>query len=412
MSPATIAVPETIEDLGIRRSSLEDLALKTLFLHSEMSLLELADGMHLSFTVADEIFRRLRKDQFCEVKGFEDFAYQLTITSLGRERALELLSTNHYVGPAPVSLKDYVTRVRAQSVKEVEVHPEDVERALRHLVLTKETLTQLGTAVTSGMTLFLYGPTGAGKSSIAEAIPRIYRDSVWIPYAIEVDAEIIAVYDSHLHKRTDEPVAGSSDARWVRCRRPCVVAGGELTLEMLDLQFNVTGKFYSAPLQMKANNGVLIIDDFGRERIRPEELLNRWIVPLDRGIDFLTLAGGKIFEVPFDLLVAFATNLELTKLADEAFLRRIQSKVKVEDVTPEQFHEIFRRVCEEHKLKYDAAVVEELMILLGGLKQPLRPCYPRDIVRQICWTARYAGKQPHLDLETVTQACRNYFLST
>jgi predicted ATPase with chaperone activity len=181
---------------------------------------------------------------------------------------------------------------------------------------------------------------------------------------------------------------------------------------MLDLQFNATTKFYSAPLQMKANNGVLIIDDFGRQRIRPEELLNRWIVPLDRGIDFLTLAGGKIFEVPFDLLVAFATNLEPTTLADEAFLRRIPSKVKVENVTPEQFHEIFRRVCEEHKLIYDAAVVEELMAFLGGLKQPLRPCYPRDLARQICWTARYAGKQPHLDLETVTQACHNYFLST
>jgi len=316
------------------------------------------------------------------------------------------------VGAAPVPLTDYVARVRAQSVREVEVRPEDVERALKHLVLTKEVLTQLGTAVTSGRTLFLYGPTGAGKSSIAEAIPRIYQDSIWIPYAVEVDAEIIAVYDSHVHERSDEPASGSSDARWVRCRRPRVVTGGELTSGMLDLQFNVTSKFYSAPLQMKANNGVLIIDDFGRGRIRPEELLNRWIVPLDRGIDFLTLAGGKVFEVPFDLLVAFGTNLEPTSLADEAFLRRIPSKVKVDNVTPEQFHEIFRRVCEERKLIYDAAVVDKLVVLLDGLKQPLRPCYPGDIIQQICWTARYAGKQPHLDLETVTQACHNYFLST
>jgi predicted ATPase with chaperone activity len=412
MSPATIAAPETIEDLGIRRSLLENLALKTLYLHGEMSLLDLADGMHLSFAIVEELFRRLRKEQLCEVKGLTDYVYHIAITSRGRDQALELLSINHYVGPTPVSLTDYVTRVRDQSVREVEVRPEDVERALRHLVLTKETLTQLGTAVTSGMTLFLYGPTGAGKSSIAEAIPRIYQDSVWIPYAVEVDVEIISVYDSHLHERTDEPVPGNSDARWVRCRRPCVVTGGELTLEMLDLQFNLTSKFYSAPLQMKANNGVLVIDDFGRQRIRPEELLNRWVVPLDRGIDFLTLAGGKKFEIPFDLLVAFATNLEPTKLADEAFLRRMPSKVKVENVTPEQFHEIFRRVCEEQKLIYDAVVVDELMVLLGGLKQPLRPCYPRDIVRQICWAARYAGKQPHLDLEAVTHACHNYFLST
>ena len=410
MSTATTAVPETVEDLGIPRSLLEDLALKTLYLHGEMSLLELADGMRLSFAIVEELFRRLRKEQLCEVKGFADRVYHIAITSQGRERALELLSLNHYAGPAPVSLTDYVTRVRAQSVREVEVRPEDVERALRHLVLTKETLTQLGTAVTSGRTLFLYGPTGTGKTSIAEAIPKIYQDFVWIPYAVEVDAQIIAIYDSHVHERTEEAVPGRSDARWVRCRRPCVVAGGELTPEMLDLQFNPTSKFYSAPLQMKANNGVLIIDDFGRQRIRPQELLNRWIVPLDRGIDFLTLAGGMKFEVPFDLFVAFATNLEPTSLADEAFLRRITSKVKVDNCTPEQFHEIFRRVCEEHKLTYDAAVVDELMDLLGGLKQPLRPCYPLDIVRQICWAARYEGKQPHFDLTTVTQAYRNYFL--
>jgi predicted ATPase with chaperone activity len=412
MSTATIAVPETIDDLGVRRSLLEDLALKTLYLHGEMSILELAEGMHLSFGIVEELFRRLRKEQFCEVKGYSDYVYQIAITSHGRQQALELLSINHYVGPAPVSLRDYVTRVRAQSVRGAEVRSQDVEQALKHLVLSKEILTQLGTAVTSGMTLFLYGPSGTGKSSIAEAIPSIYKDSVWIPHAVEVEAEIIAVYDSHLHQRIEEPAQGTSDARWVRCHRPRVVAGGELTLGMLDLQFSVTSKFYSAPLQMKANNGVLIIDDFGRQKIRPEELLNRWIVPLDRGIDFLTLTGGRTFEIPFDLLVTFATNLEPTTLADDSFLRRIQSKVKIAHATPEQFHEIFRRVCEEQKLTYDAAMVEKLIGLLGRLKHQLRPCYPRDLVRQICWTARYAGKQPHIDLETVTQACHNYFLST
>ena len=183
-------------------------------------------------------------------------------------------------------------------------------------------------------------------------------------------------------------------------------------LDMLDLQFNAVTKFYSAPLQMKANNGILLIDDFGRERLRPEDLFNRWIVSLDRRIDFLTLAGGKKFEVPFDLLVIFATNLDPSTLADDAFLRRLQSKVKVDNVTREEFHEIFRRTCEEHQLVYDAAVVDELIVLLGGLKQPLRPCYPHDIVEQILWSARYAGKPAHLDLVAVAQACRNYFLST
>jgi predicted ATPase with chaperone activity len=412
MNPAPIEAPETIEDLGIRRSLLDDLALKTLYLHGEMSLPELASGMHLSFAVAEQLFRRLRNEQLCEVKGFNDLAYQFAITSQGRERALDLLSISRYVGPTPVSLKDYVTLVRSQSVREVQVRPKDVERALMHLVLTEETLTQLGTAVTSGMTLFIYGPTGTGKSSIAEALPRIYQDFVWVPYAVEVDAQVITVYDARVHEGTGEPVPSNSDARWILCRRPRVVVAGELTSAMLDLQFDATTKFYNAPVQMKANNGVLIIDDFGRQKIRPEELLNRWIVPLDRGIDFLSLAGGRMFEIPFDLLVAFATNLEPTSLTDEAFLRRIPSKVKVDDVTLEQFHEIFRRVCEQRNLTYDAAVVDKLIAILEGMKQSLRPCYPRDIVQQVCWNARYAGKQPHLDLAAVTQACHNYFLST
>jgi len=403
-------VPETIEDLGIPRSLLDDLALKTLYVHGEMSLTELANGMHVSYAIVEELFPRLRKEQLCEVKGLVNLSHQIAITSRGREQAVELLSLDHYVGPAPVSLTDYATRVRAQSVREAEVRPEDVERALSHLVLTRETLIQVGTAVTSGRSLFLYGPSGTGKTSIAEAISRIYHDPVWIPHAVEIDAQIIAVYDARVHGKTDEQIPDSSDPRWVRCRRPCIVTGGELTLEMLDLQFNATSKVYSAPLQMKANNGVLIIDDFGRERIRPEELLNRWIVPLDRGIDFLTLAGGMKFEVPFDLFVAFATNLDPTSLADEAFLRRVPSKIKIDNCTPEQFHEISRLVCEEHKLTYDDAAVDELLGLLGGSKQQLRPCYPRDIVRQICWAARYAGKQPHFDLTTVTQAYRSYFL--
>jgi predicted ATPase with chaperone activity len=411
MITEAVAVPQTIEEIGIRRSLLEDLALKILYWQGEMSLLELADGLHLSFPIVQEIFRRLRKEQLCEVKGLAERVHQIAITSPGRDRAFELLSTNQYAGPAPVSLRDYVARVRSQSVRDVDIRPEDVERALRHLVLSKEVLAQVGTALVSGRTIFLYGPTGTGKTSIAQAIPAVYRDSVWIPYAVEVDGQIIAVYDGQAHERIEGPAAGEGDTRWVRCRRPRIVVGGELTLEMLDLRFDAIRKFYSAPLQMKANNGILIIDDFGRQRLRPEELFNRWIVPLDRRIDFLMLAGGKKFEVPFDLFVAFATNLDPTTLADEAFLRRIPSKVKVDTVTAKEFQEIFRRTCEEHKLLYDAAVVDELIVLLGELKHPLRPCYPRDIVEQVCWSARYAGKPAHLDLATVTQACHNYFLS-
>jgi predicted ATPase with chaperone activity len=409
MSAAIVSAPQTVEDLGIRRNVLEGLALKILYVHGEMSVLELADAMYLRYNIVEELFTRLRKDELCEVKGMSGRVFRIAITSQGRAHALELMGASQYSGPAPVSLADYTSVVRAQTVKNAEITPQAVEAAVSHLVLDDQVVTQLGTAVVSGEAIFLYGSTGSGKTSIAEAIPRIYQDSILIPYAVEVDGQIIAIYDSHVHEKIDEPLPDGADGRWVRCRRPCVVAGGELTLEMLDLQFNALTKFYSAPLQMKANGGILIVDDFGRQRMRPQELLNRWIVPLDRRIDFLTLVGGKKFEIPFDLFVAFATNLDPNTLAEEAFLRRIQSKVKIDKVTPEQFHEIFRRVCHKEGLAYEPIVVQELIEQLG--ERPLRACYPRDLIRQICWAARYQGKTPRLDLASVTQACHNYFVS-
>ena len=411
MATATISAPQATEDVGIRRNLLEDLAVKILYLEGELSLQELAQKMRLNFAVVEELFQRMRKEQLCEVKGLVGAVYRIATTSQGKTRALELLSLNQYSGPAPVSLKDYVGRVRAQTVRDVDVHPTDLHRAFEHIVLSSQTLNQLGTAVVSGTSIFLYGPTGTGKTTIAEILPRIYNDSVWVPYAVEIDGQIITIYDSGVHERVDEPISEESDTRWVLCRRPRIVTGGELTLEMLDLQFNPIAKFYTAPIQMKANNGVLIVDDFGRQRVRPEEMLNRWIVPLDRHIDFLTLTGGKKFEIPFDLLVVFATNLDPAGLADDAFMRRIQNKIKIDNVTPKQFHDIFHRVCRKLELSYDPGVVDHLIeVLTTELKQPLRPCYPRDIVSQICWTARYEGKPPQLDRAALAQACRNYFL--
>ncbi len=414
MISAEIETPQKIQDLGIRRSLLEDLALKILYYEGELTLLELGRKMCLSYNIVEQLFERLRKEQLCEVKGMTGTVHRIAITSGGRNRALELLALNHYYGPAPVSLDDYVARIRAQSIRDADVRPPQVQKAFSHLVLNEETLNVLGTAVVSGRCIILYGPAGTGKTAMAEAIPKIYGDQVWIPHAVEVDGQIITVYDSHLHGRLEETeeAMGDHDRRWALCRRPRVVVGGELTLEMLDLQMNPLTKFYSAPLQMKANNGVLVVDDFGRQRMRPEDMLNRWIVPLDRRIDFLNLAGGKQIEIPFDLFVAFATNLDPRSLADEAFLRRIQTKIKVDYVPAGQFHEIFRRVCDEYKLVYDATVVDGVLSLLAALQQPLRACYPRDIVQHICWAARYQGVEPHLDGPSVRQACRNYFLES
>ncbi len=411
MLTAEIAIPKKLSDLGIRRNLMEELAVKILYLVGEITLLDLSKRMCLSLSIVEEIFERLRKEQVCEVTGMLGTIHRIAITSGGRMRALEYLGLNHYSGPAPVSLPDYIERVRAQTIRDADVRPANVEKAFQHLVITEETLNQLGTAVVSGRCIILYGPAGTGKTAIAESLPSIYADRVWIPYAVEVDGQIITVYDPQLHGRFEEDGLGDYDRRWVLCRRPRVVVGGELTLQALDLQLNPITKFYSAPLQMKANNGVLIVDDFGRQRMRPEDLLNRWIVPLDRRIDFLNLTGGKQLEIPFDLFVAFATNLDPRTLADEAFLRRIQTKIKVDFVPPGQFHEIFRRVCDEYKLVYDSGVVDGVLSLLAALQQPLRACYPRDIVQHICWAARYQSKEPHLDGPAVRQACRNYFLS-
>jgi hypothetical protein len=244
-------------------------------------------------------------------------------------------------------------------------------------------------------------------------LPRVLAaDGIWIPYAVESDGHVITVFDPLVHKRIERTTEPGADPRWIYCERPKVVAGGELTIEMLDLQFNPVTKFYAAPGQMKANNGILIIDDFGRQRVRPEELLNRWVVPLDRRFDFLTLVGGKKIEVPFELFVVFATNMDPSHLADAAFLRRIQTKVKVGMATEQQFAEIFRRVCAGAGISYEAGLVQELISLLQKrFQEPLRPCYPRDLVNQIIWTAKYEQRKPKLDRESLLRAAEAYFIS-
>jgi predicted ATPase with chaperone activity len=404
--------PSTVNDTGIRRSLLEDLALKTLFVSGELSLRELGERMQLCLPVIEELFQSMRREQLCEVKGMIAGIHRISTTQGGKRRALDLLELNQYVGPAPVSLDEYVGVVRTQTVQGLDIHPEDIRRAFGHLVLNDEVLERVGTAAVSGTSIFVYGPTGGGKTSIAETLPNIYPDTVWIPYAVEVDSQIITTYDATTHRPVEQPSWGEADTRWVRCRRPRVFVGGELTPEMLDLQINPISKFYSAPLQMKANNGVLIIDDFGRQRIRPEDLLNRWIVPLDRRVDFLTLRGGKKFEIPFDLFVVFATNLNPMELADEAFMRRIQNKIRLGYPPAPQFKEIFRRCCDRFKLLYTEDMVEYFIRVLDvRYHQPLRPCYPLDIVHQISWTARYEGREPQLTRESLDRACRNYFVS-
>ena len=406
--------PTTLDELDVPRKLLEDLALKTIHVLGEVSLIDLSQHMRIPLRMVDELFQRLRKDQLVQVTGMVSGVHQIVPTAEGRTQAMHILALNQYTGPAPVSLNDYAQRVREQTVRGMSVNPSAVEKAFSELVLDRSVLDQLGTAVISGNAVFLHGPSGTGKTSLAEALWRLFQsEPIFVPYAVHVDGQIITIYDPAIHHATETAPPVEADRRWVHCQRPRVVVGGELTIEMLDLQFNALSKFYVAPVQMKANNGLLVVDDFGRQRVRPEELLNRWVVPLDRHIDFLTLAGGRKLEVPFDLLVVFATNLDPATLADEAFLRRIQTKIKVDNIGREHFHEITRRVCERVGLAYDHGVVDHLADTIATqLRQPLRACYPRDIVQQVVWGARYRGEQPVLSRDAVEQACRSYFLAS
>jgi SpoVK/Ycf46/Vps4 family AAA+-type ATPase len=412
METIQIEAPQAIGDTGINRNLLQELALKTLFLNGEMSLADLAAYTCLSLPVIEELFQFLRREQLCEVKGMVRGTHVIAASATGKERAMDLLASSQYSGPAPVSLEDYSAQIRAQSVQQAVIQAAQLKRAFSKLVLDDNLLTRLGTGVVSGTSIFLYGPPGTGKTTLACNIPEIYNDFVLIPYAIEVDHQIIAVYDPAAHHRVNGQVSDDWDRRWVLCYRPRMVTGGELSSEMLDLQFNANGRFYTAPLQLKANNGVLVIDDFGRQRMSPGELLNRWMTPLDRRFDFLTLPGGTKFEIPFDVLVVFSTNLDPRTLADEAFLRRIPNKISVTYATPEQFAEIFQRECAAHNLPCEAGLAEYITDLISNqMKQSLSQSHVRDIINQIFWSATYLGVKPQLTRSTLQNACNNYFLS-
>lgn len=404
------AEPRTASETGIRKANLEALATKVLYLTGPLSLFELARHTKLSLEVVEELFERLRAEQLCSVTGLVGNVPTIAITGQGRTRALELLTLNQYSGPAPVSMESYKRRVRKQSAHNVEIHAQEMSRAFSHLVMDEKILSQLGTALNSESSLFLYGPTGTGKTTIAETLSRVVaQDEVWIPYAIEVDGQIITVFDPLIHRRVEK--APPSDERWVLCQRPAVMAGGELTIEMLDMQFSAVSKYYTAPLQMKANNGLLVIDDFGRQRVQPEALLNRWVVPLDRRIDFLTFAGGQTIEIPFEVMVVFSTNRNPSEILEDAFLRRIQTKIKIDPVSVDQFCEIFRRVAQPHGLTCDLDVVKGLAEYISEtLKEPLRPCYPKDLMNQICWAAKYEGQRPTLDRAALMRAVDAYFV--
>lgn len=407
--------PQTVEETGLDLSFLADLALKHTLFMGEFKLADLSERIKLSLSATDKVMEVLRRDKLVEVKGGTGFAtvtYTFKVTDTGKVRGTELLDICRYVGPAPVNLKDYRSMVETQTIKNAIVSEESVKRAFSHLIISDGILKRLGPAISSGRAIFLYGPPGNGKTAIAETVGRLLPDTVYIPYALIVGGQIINIFDpvSHVPAETTSE-KDSIDQRWIMVRRPVVTTGGELTLRMLDLDFNPISKFYEASLQMKANNGLFVVDDFGRQQIEPQHLLNRWIVPLDRGIDFMTLHTGMKFSIPFDMLVIFSTNLEPKQLVDEAFLRRIQYKIKIDHPTLEQYEEIFRMVCTATGTAFKQDIFDYLITnYYKRLGVNYNACHPRDIIDHIVVHARHYQHPPELTKDSIDSAWLNYFV--
>jgi len=418
----TPPVPLSLADAGLTTQFVADLALKHILHIGEFQLADLAGRLGLPAGLLDETIELLRREKLIEVRSATQFvksSFRFIITEFGKVRAGELLEICRYVGPAPVTLEAYREMVEYQSIRNILVDEEAVRAAFDGIVISEQLITRLGPAISSGAPIFLYGPSGNGKTTIAEAIGNALPETVYVPYALLVGGEIVGVFDPVNHLPAEAPAAVeasydtdvTSDRRWVKVRRPVIVTGGELTMRMLDLEFNPIAKFYEAPLQMKANNGLFIVDDFGRQQISPQQLLNRWIINLDRQIDFLSLHTGMKFEVPFDQLVIFATNLEPRTLVDDAFLRRIRYKIRIDHPTAGEYHSIFRRVCQMNNIAFDEQVCDYLLEhWYRRLGLPLNACHPRDLIGHLLDHSHYANHPPEMTREALDRACENYFV--
>jgi hypothetical protein len=420
MGPTPPPPPTTVAETGLHPDTLTQLMLKTL-VSGEASGTGLSDKLRLPYSVLEALIQHARVEKLVEVRGAAgtgSAGYRYVLTDLGRDRAGQYFDVSRYVGPAPVPLAQYNAYVRACMAARPFVDRQVLSTGFEHLIVNKAMLDQLGPAVNSGKSLFLYGAPGNGKTVIAEGIGRALGTEMFVPYAVDVDGQTITMFDPVNHEPLSAPdeaisvvASASQDRRWERIKRPVVVVGGELTLEMLDLTFNPISKFYEAPIQLKANGGVFVVDDFGRQRIPPRDLLNRWIVPLESRVDFLTLHTGRKFETPFNVLIIFATNLKPESLADEAFLRRIPYKIMAKNPSLDEFCQIFELNCRRRHIAFDPVLVEYLnRKYYQPRRLQMRACHPRDLVEQVVDRCRYQGREVAITRELLDAACASYFI--
>ena len=412
-TPAPISappVPETVEAIGLDFAFLAALTLKTVSIDANCTTERVADRIKLPLTVAEQLLQHLYHEKLVEIRGLVGIHnHRYAMLDRGWDRAHRLFEMSGYVGPAPVSLGAYTAMIQLQERNREGVNPETVRQALSHLVLSEGTIQTLGLVVSSRRSLFITGPAGNGKTTVAKALHGAQGGEIWTPYAIEVDGQVIKTFDIHNHEPVEPAPAVRHDQRWIKIKRPLVIVGGELTIETMDLIFSQAFRFYEAPFQMKANGGTLVIDDFGRQRVEPQDLLNRWIIPLEGHVDYLTLHTGKKIQVPFENLLVFATNLDPGRIVDDAFLRRMGYRLSVERPERDTYSQIFQSTIKSRGLNYEPILLETVFNLYAREQRKMAACEPRDLIERCMDLCRFENRPTRLTPELLELAWVNYF---